>query len=448
MNSTHDTIVTRFPPSPTGLLQAGNVRTAVFNYLFAKKHGGKFVLRIEDTDRERSKSEYEQNIIDTMKWLGFEYDEFYRQSEHAPRHSEVLSKLIEQGDAYVSQETPKEAGQRAEVIRFKNPNTAVTFTDVIRGDITIDTTDLGDFVIGRSLTEPLYHLGVTVDDFDEGITHVIRGEDHISNTPRQILILRALGAPIPTYAHLPLVFGTDKQKLSKRRGAKAITEYRDEGYLPEAMINYLALLGWHPEGKDEGEQEVFTVPELLEQFTLERIQKSSGVFDEAKLKWFNYEHLKRLSDEEFTDRITTFMAAHGQEVPEYMPQILTLLRERSQTLGEARDALIMGEFAFMVVTPNPGPDLLIQGAKADAATVKRHLEHIHRLLESVGPEFTDATVKAAIFDYATEVGRASVLWPLRVALSGREKSPDPFTLAGLIGKEHTLSRIVAAAELL
>jgi glutamyl-tRNA synthetase len=437
-------VVTRFPPSPTGLLQAGNVRTAVFNYLFAKKHGGKFVLRIEDTDRERSKPEFEHNIIETVQWLGFEYDEFYRQSEHAPRHTQVLAQLIEQGHAYVSQEAPKE-GQRAEVIRFKNPNEVVTFTDTIRGDISIDTTDLGDFVIGRSLTEPLYHLGVTVDDFDEGITHVIRGEDHISNTPRQILILRALGAPIPTYAHLPLVFGTDKQKLSKRRGAKAITEYRDEGFLPEAMVNYLALLGWHP----EGEQEVFTVAELLEVFTLERIQKSSGIFDETKLRWFNNEHLKRLSDAEFTERLSQYVSGKGHELPDYVPHILILLRERSQTFGEAFQALITGEFAFMGTEPHQSPELLVQGSKSDIEGVKRHLEHVYRLLEGVEPgEFTDAGVKAAIFDYATEVGRASVLWPLRVALSGREKSPDPFTLAGLIGKTRTLARIVAATDVL
>ena len=228
MNPNH--VATRFPPSPTGLLQAGNARTAVFNYLFAKKHGGKFIVRIEDTDRERSKKEYEQNILDTLEWLGFGHDAFYRQSDNAPRHKEVLSMLIEKGSAYVSKETPKEEGQRAEVIRFKNPNTSVTFTDIIRGDITVDTTDLGDFVIARSLDEPLYHLGVVVDDFDEGVTHVIRGEDHISNTPRQILILQAMGGTIPMYAHLPLVFGSDGKKLSKRTGAKAMTQYRDDGF--------------------------------------------------------------------------------------------------------------------------------------------------------------------------------------------------------------------------
>jgi len=434
-------VVTRFPPSPTGLLQAGNARTAVFNYLFAKKHGGTFVVRIEDTDRERSKKEFEQNILDTLEWLGFPYDSFFRQSDNAARHKEVLGQLIEQGHAYVSKETPKEEGQRSEVIRFKNPNAPVTFTDIIRGDITVDTTDLGDFVIARSMDEPLYHLGVVVDDFDEGITHVIRGEDHISNTPRQILILRAMGADIPLYAHLPLVFGKDGKKLSKRTGAKAMTQYRDEGFLPEAMVNYLALLGWHP----EGEKELFTVEELCREFTLERIQKSSGVFDEVKLRWFNHEHMKLLSLEEFTAGLRAFMK---EDLPSYIDLICTELKNRSQTYGDAAELLRNGEFSFMKDTiPTPSKELLLQGAKAEADAVKNNLQKILELLGAT-EVFTSESVKEAIFPYATEQGRASVLWPMRVALSGKEKSPDPFTLAGLVGKDRTLSRIEKALKIL
>lgn len=438
------TVVTRFPPSPTGFLQAGNVRTAIFNYLHARKYGGKFVVRIEDTDRERSKKEYEDGIIETLQWLGFEYDAFYRQSDNAPRHKEILAQLIEKGAAYVSQEAPKEEGQRSEVIRFKNPNQPVTFTDLIRGDITVDTTDLGDFVIAKSMEEPLYHLGVVVDDFDEGITHVIRGEDHISNTPRQILILRAIGAPIPTYTHLPLVFGTDHKKLSKRTGAKPVLQYRDEGFLPEAVINYLALLGWHP----EGEREVFSVQELIQEFTLERIQKSSGIFDEVKLRWFNHEHLKLLSTQEYTSKLTAFIEARGQTAPSYLPQILSELRNRAQTLGEAADALAQGEFSFMEQEiQTPSKELLLQGAKADGEIVKTHLVKVQEILTNT-ESFTNESVKDALFPYATEVGRASVLWPMRVALSGKEKSPDPFTLASLLGREIVLSRIARAIEAL
>ena len=214
-----DQIVTRFAPSPTGLLHAGNYRTAVFSYLFARQHGGKFILRIEDTDRERSRPEYEVNILESLAWLGLDFDEKYRQSENASVHREYLEKMIASGHAYISQETPTKEGERAEVIRFKNPNKKVLFPDLIRGDIEFDTTELKDFVIAKSLDEPVFHLAVVVDDFTAGVTHVIRGEDHISNTPRQILIQEAIGAPCPIYAHLPLVLAPDRSKLSKRKGA-------------------------------------------------------------------------------------------------------------------------------------------------------------------------------------------------------------------------------------
>ncbi len=434
-------IVTRFAPSPTGFLHGGNYRTAVFAYLLAKKEGGKFILRIEDTDRERSKKEYEDNIHETIAWLGLSPDETYRQSENAPRHTELIRKLIAEDKAYVSKETPKEPGDRAEVIRFRNPKRIVTFTDSIRGDISMDTTDLGDFVIARSETEPVFHFAVVVDDADEGVTHVIRGEDHISNTPRQILIGEALGFAIPTYAHLPLVLSTDRTKLSKRKGAKALTQYRDEGYMPEAMINYLALLGWHP----EGEQEVFSVAELLKIFSLDRIQKSSGVFDEVKLRWCNAEHLKKLSDEAFLATLTSYMGP----LPPYATQIVRLLRERSQTLGDAKQAITGGEYAFLGDTVVVTKELLLKGAKAEAGDVANYLKAVEAKLSTIADEdFTMENVKEAIFPYATEVGRSGVLWPMRVALSGLEKSPDPFTLAGLIGKNKTVQRIAEARAVL
>ena len=419
------------------------MRTAVFNYLFAKKHGGKFILRIEDTDRERSKKEYEQNIIDTLEWLDFKHDAFYRQSDHTERYSQAMSEMLAKDLIYISKETPTEEGQRSEVVRFRNPNKPLSFTDVIRGTITIDTTDLGDFIIGRSITEPLYHFGVVVDDFDEGVTHVIRGEDHIPNTPRQLLILEALGGTAPIYAHLPLVLGTDKTKLSKRKGAKAITQYRDEGFLPEAMINYLALLGWHP----EGEQEIFTLDELVAAFTLERIQKSAGVFDEVKLRWFNHEHLKQLSNEVFMAGLITH--AKEETLPTYTESIISLLRERSQTFGDAVEALRNGEFSFLSGEVACTSELVLQGAKAEAPAVKENLQKVAELLQPLtAGDFTAESTKEIIFPYATEVGRASVLWPLRVALSGKEKSPDPFTLMGLVGKEKTLERIAKATEVL
>ncbi len=433
-----DTIITRFAPSPTGFLHAGNYRTAIFAYLCAKRSPrGTFILRIEDTDKERSKKEYEDNIIETLAWLGITPDQMFRQSEHSGRHRELLEKLIAEGHAYRSAETPTEENRRSEVIRFRNPNIPVTFTDVIRGPITMDTTDLGDFVIARSIDEPVFHFAVVVDDADEGISHVIRGEDHISNTPRQILIQRALGVPTPVYAHLPLVFGPDRTKLSKRRGAKALTEYRDLGYLPEALINYLALLGWHPENN----QELFSLEELLQVFNLSRIQKSSGIFDETKLLWYNAEHLKRLSSEAFETVLRDYLQREGSSVPEYLEKIIPLLQERSTTLKEAADALGNGEFSFFKEAPIT-PELLIKGAKTDAETAKRHLAHLETLLIDIPESAWGAGfLKEQLFGYADQEGRGAVLWPLRTALSGKERSPDPFTLLALLGKQESLARI-------
>jgi glutamyl-tRNA synthetase len=439
-NNLEQKVVTRFAPSPTGLLHGGNYRTAVFAYLYAKKTGGEFIIRIEDTDKQRSKKEYEDNIWETMFWLGFLPDRKFRQSEHATRHTELLQKLISEGKAYVSKEEVKKEGDRSEVIRFKNPNKSVTFVDLIRGAITMDTTDLGDFVIARSLEEPVFHFAVVVDDADAGVTHIVRGEDHISNTPRQILIQEALGVATPTYAHLPLVLDSSKAKLSKRRGAKALTQYRDEGYVPEAIINYLALLGWHP----EGEQEIFSVEELIQAFSLDRVQKSAGIFDEVKLKWFNHEHLKKLTDQDFLHRVREFFKHKNTDTPSYLEAILPLLRERSQTLCEAYDAVAAGEYSFMAEEPALTQELLLKGAKAEGAEVAKHLDKVVEILNTFSGPFTADAVKEAVFPYATEVGRSAVLWPMRVALSGKNQSPDPFTLCGLLGKEKSVARITAA----
>lgn len=434
--SMSEKVVTRFAPSPTGLLHGGNYRTAVFAYLFAKQQHGEFIVRIEDTDRERSKKEYEENILETLSWLGLLYDRLYRQSEHTTRHQAELRRLIESGAAYISKEEPKEEGQRAEVIRFKNPNTEVTFEDAIRGPITFNTTDLGDFVIARSETEPVFHFAVVVDDADEGVTHVVRGEDHISNTPRQILIQRALGYPAPVYAHLPLVLGPDRSKLSKRRGAKALTQYRSKGYLPEAIINYLALLGWHP----EGEQELFSVSELVAVFDLARTQKSAGIFDEVKLHWFNHEHLKRLSDEEFGKRLTEFLGK------DFDTRLLPLVKERAQTLAQAAE--LLAEYDFLATVAHDKAMLLNNG-KISATDASKHLSAALGLLEALADEdFTPENVKSTLWPYAEQEGRGAVLWPVRVALSGKEKSPDPFVVAALLGKQKTLERIAEAVRAL
>src|SRR3989344_5065054 len=299
-------IKTRIAPSPTGDLHIGTARTALFNYLFTKQNNGKFIVRIEDTDKERSKKEFEDNILEELKWLGLDNDKLYRQEESKAK-----------------------MGKQIEVVRLKNPNKKVEFDDIIRGKIEFDTTELGNFVIAKNINEPLYHLAVVVDDYEMEISHIIRGEDHISNTPRQILIQEALGIDRPKYVHIPLILTQNRSKMSKRDNATSISEYRRKGYVSDALINYMALLGWNP-GTNK---ELFTINELIEEFSIENIQKGGAIFDIEKLNWFNREYIKKI-----------------------------------------------------------------------------------------------------IWDVAEKEGRGSVLWPIRYALSGRNKSPDPFQLAEVLGK--------------
>ena len=378
-------------PSPTGNLHIGTARTTLFNYLFARKNGGKFILRSEDTDKERSKPEYEKNIVDGLHWLGLEWDEFYRCTDRTEIYVSYLKKMLENGSAYISKEEPKEEGQRSEVVRFKNPNKKIVFDDIIRGQVEFDTTELGDFVIAKSPEEPLYHLAVVVDDHEMGITHIIRGEEHISNTPRQILIQEAIGAARPIYAHLPLIVDAERKKLSKRKhGAVVWIDTYKDNYLPAALLNYFALLGWNP----GTEQEIFTLPQLIEAFSLDKVHKGSAVFDVKKLDWVNKEHIKLLPEEE-------------------------------------RLKLIAKDFD----TSTPTLDVAkIPWRTSNAAAAKEHLEHV---LPLIGDE-------AAIMSYAEERGKGDVLWPLRYALSGKEKSPDPMTLVKILGVEESRKRVETA----
>jgi glutamyl/glutaminyl-tRNA synthetase len=390
-------IVVRMAPSPTGNLHIGTARATLFNYLFAKKNGGKFILRSEDTDKERSKREYEENIISGLHWLGLEWDEFYRQSERTPIYVSYVKKMIENGTAYLSKEEPKEEGQRSEVVRFKNPNKKITFNDLIRGEVSFDTTELGDFVIAKSPKEPLYHLAVVVDDFEMGVTHVLRGEDHISNTPRQILIQEAIGAPRPIYAHLPLIFDAEHKKLSKRKHGDMvwIDTYKNKGYLPDALLNFFAFMGWNP----GTEREIFTLPELVEAFSIERVQKNAAVFNLEKLDWFQREHIKLLP--------------------------------RDKQLE-----IIAKEFDTKTL---PQLDLAkIPWKKSTPTEAKIHLEHILTLIPDA----------KKIMEYAEAVGKGGALWPLRYALSGKEQSPDPFTLLELLGKDESQRRVKNALQLL
>ncbi len=390
-------IVVRIPPSPTGNLHIGTARTALYNYLFAKKHNGQVLLRIEDTDKERSKKEFENNIIEGLEWLGIKYDgELKRQSERTEMYKEALAKLIEKDAAYVSVEPSKnDPNVEVSVVRLRNPGKIVTFNDLVRGEITFDTQELGDFVIAKNMEEPLYHLAVVFDDHESGVTHVIRGEDHISNTPRQILIQEAMGIERSQYAHIPLILAPDRSKLSKRHGATAVADYKALGYLPEAVINYLALLGWNP----GTEQEIFTIDELIEAFDLDKVQKGGAIFDIKKLDWVQKEHIKLLPIEEQKE-----LTRKGIENEPYM-------------------------------TGEPELDLAkIIWKKSTKEETLKHLVEVKKIIENDGD----------LMAYAEREGKGNVLWPLRYALTGADASPDPFIMLEFLGKEKSLKRIEKA----
>lgn len=425
-------VVTRFAPSPTGFLHLGNYRTAVFAYLYAKKMGGKFIVRIEDTDRERSKQEYADNILESLAWLSLTYDELYKQSENIASHTKCLQMLVDSGAAYISHEVAKDgSGVMRALVRFKNKGETVIFEDAIRGKIETDTTDLGDFVIAKSITEPLFHLAVVVDDHEEGVTHVIRGEDHIANTPRQILIARALGFPSPVYAHLPLVLAEDRTKLSKRKGALPVTAYRDMGYLPQALLNFMAFTGWNP----GGEQEIYTIDELISLFDLSRIHKGGAIFNKEKLSWMNKEHLRRVPKEDTLQAITPYFEGYDSLILE---KLLPTIIDRISAYGELT-SITTPEFGFFKDRPSISIEKIIW-KDTEKGETKMHLDAVASLLETTTFESPEV-IKETIMPYAEIHGKGNVLWPLRMSLSGQEKSVDPFTICYVLGKEEVIARI-------
>ena len=438
-------VITRFAPSPTGFLHIGAYRTAIFSYLYAKKHNGTFVLRIEDTDKDRSKKEYEENIIESLKWLGLEYDEFYRQSDNKNKHKQYLEKMISEGTAYISSEKAKDgSGLIKELIRFKNPNIEISFNDEIKGKITVDTTDLGDFVIARNIDEALYHFAVVVDDFEEGITHVIRGEDHTSNTPRQILIQRAIGAREPVYAHLPLVLGKDKLKLSKRRGALSIIEYQKLGYLPQAILNGAAFVGWNPGTP----QEIFTHKELVQAFSLKRVQKSPAIFNQDKLDWFNKEHINKLSYGDLKENIFKYLPEVLKNLSkEKIEKIIFLIKDRISKWSDVEKIVEEGELDFFSKQIEYEKEkLLYKNSNFEKTSTYLKLA-IEKLRELDKENFKIEDIKNTLMSIADNLSnRGELLHPVRIALSGMDKSPDPFTIAFILGKEETLNRLEKAIE--
>ena len=440
----------RFAPSPTGWLHLGGARTALFNFLFARQHGGKFILRVEDTDKERNKPEYEKDILENLEWLGIKHDEFFRQSDRLEIYKKCLRQLLDSGAAYVSKEEGGE-GKRDEVIRFKNPGQKIIFNDLIKGEIIFDTKELGDFVIAKSLDEPIFHFANVVDDREMGITHIIRGEDHISNTPRQILIWRALGdGEQPLYAHIPLILAPDRAKLSKRKHGESVSVnfYKNQGYLPEAMVNYLALLGWNP----GDEREIFSMTELIKNFDLAKVQQSGAIFNTEKLEWMNREHLKKLPNSQLliSNKIKEILKlGEDAKTERILEKIAPIVMERISKFGDIKMMAERGELAYFFQMPEYPKELLLWKKDKDIERTHARLGRAREILQKGETlRFRLEEVKGELMALAEKEGKGEVLWPLRVALSGLEKSPDPFILLEIFGKEESLARIDKAIKML
>jgi glutamyl-tRNA synthetase len=409
----------RFAPSPTGVLHIGGARTALYNWLLARGRGGTFVLRIEDTDRERSTPENVEQILEALRWLELDWDEGpLSQWERRERHSDAVERLLESGDAY------EDDG----AVRFRVPAEGeLTFEDAVLGEITTPYSAIKDFVIRRSDGSPLYNLAVSVDDRDMGITHVVRGQDHVSNTPRQIMLLRALGAEPPVYGHIPLLHGPDGKKLSKRHGAASVQELRDAGYLPEAVRNYVSLLGW---GYDESTT-FMTTGELVERFSLERVSKNPAVFDEQKLRWMNGRYLRELAPGELGRRLEDL---YGREVP---PEAVEISQEKMQTLSE-----FWPMAGFLVerreIDPKAWDRVMSDGGP-------ERLRAAREALEAAEP-FDTATVERALRGVVErlEVKPKEIFQPVRVAITGTTVSPGIFESVAALGRDETLARIDAA----
>ncbi len=440
----NENIRVRFAPSPTGLFHVGSARVALFNYIFARQNGGKFILRIEDTDKERSKKEYEEDILDGMNWLGLSYDEFYKQSERTDIYKEYLQKLISEDKAYVSKEEPSEVGKRSEVIRFRNPNKKVKFNDLIRGEIEFDTTELGDFVIAKSLEEPVFHLVVVIDDYLMKVSHIIRGEDHISNTPRHILIQEAIGANTPIYAHLPLILDEKRAKLSKRVHGEmtSVNYYKKTGYISEAFLNFLVMLGWNP-GTD---QEIMSLSEIIEKFDIKKVQKGGAIFNMEKLSWFNKEYMKLLPKEKLFEEIGNRILNKFNN-KEIVERIIPLISERINIWSDLDKMIADGDIQYYFENPKIDKKMIVWKKGGTEAEAKENLSKVEEILKDISEnDFSIEKLNEKVMPFANEKGKGNVLWPLRVSLSGKERSPDPFTLLSVLGKNISLERVRSAIK--
>jgi glutamyl-tRNA synthetase len=453
----------RFAPSPTGFLHIGGVRTALFNWLFAKREGGVFILRIEDTDKERSEKRFEDDILKNFEWFGISSDEpIWRQSERIDVYKKYLLQLLNKGKAYycfckedeleseyqaqMSQGiAPKYSGRcrsisredgelRAKteraVIRIKMPEQLIQFTDSVRGKVSFDTKLFGDIIIAKGLEEPLYNFAVVVDDHETKITHVIRGEEHLPNTPKQIVIQNALGFPSVQYGHLPLILDTSKKKLSKRFLQDSLNQYRADGYLPSAILNFLVLLGWHP----ENDREILTVEEMKKEFSLKRVQKAGAVYNTEKLDWLNAMHIRMVPLPDLVEQVLPFVPEIWKVDTTKLTRVVEFTRERMKKLSDfPLEAKPFFEIASYDVK-------LLMWKDFPLSDSKKHLLEILTLIKSGG----DSSVK--IMEYANKEGKGNVLWPLRVAFSGLQNSPGPLELLSVFGPIEAEKRIIDAIQ--
>ncbi|MGH7848091.1 MAG: glutamate--tRNA ligase [Candidatus Binatia bacterium] len=466
---------TRFAPSPTGYLHIGGARTALFNYLFARHCGGTFILRIEDTDRERSTPEAIEAILQSLKWLHLDWDEGpYFQTRRFPLYKDKIQWLLKEGRAYPcictaeDLEAKRQAALKAKrkpmydgtcrpkdrseiesiaaalrssttpfTVRFMAPRDGRTVVeDKVKGPVVFENSELDDLILARSDGAPTYNFCVVVDDIEMGITHVIRGDDHLANTPRQMLLYQALGQKPPEFAHVPLILGIDKARLSKRHGATSVMAYRDMGYFPEALVNYLVRLGW-----SHGDQEIFSRTELIEKFTLEEVGKSAGVFNPEKLLWVNFHYLKARPLSQLAEAIVPFVAAKGYPVPEdkgWLEKMIATLRERAKTLVELVDLA-----HYYLSDEMRWDEKAVQ--KVLKPEVKPHLERLIEALEHLDP-FDEANIEQAFTKILEEGGLplGDLAQPVRVALTGSTVSPGIYEVIAVLGKERTLQRLKTA----
>jgi glutamyl-tRNA synthetase len=458
-------IITRFPPSPSGYLHVGNARTAIFNWLYARHMNGRFVLRIEDTDKERSTKESVEAIFEALEWLGVDWDEGpYFQSERSEIYQQHIQQLLEADRAYYCTCTPealqdmREKGMAAggkpkydgtcrekrltrtenAVVRFKAPLAGTTvLKDVVKGNIVFQNTDLDDFIIARSDGSPTYNFAVVVDDITMGINTIIRGDDHVMNTPKQMLLYTALESPLPIFAHVPMVLGPDRTRLSKRHGAMSVTAYRDMGFLPDAFINYLVRLGW-----SYGDQEFFTRQELIEKFSLENIGRSAGIFDPEKLLALNADHIKANRPETLVKPLAPFLKTLGYDIQPgpFIEKVIETLNIRSKTLKNmAEDAL----FYF-------AEDISYDEKAAKKFLKPAALESIQLLMAELATldKFKETKIENAFKSVMEKTGLklGKIAQPVRVALTGRTASPGIFEIIGIIGKDKVVSRLKKAVR--